>query len=171
VKARKAPLPVPTSDRYWSHGVVTVERAEDDVQSVTSAPIWFRFPVYPEAYALRDLLATYALPADRAGDTYTDAEIGERLPVWAALVGWCWWDLTVEIETPRPSAVAGRPRADDLLDYGVRVLDELQEAGVNALHLSSLAGAAIRAFNERMNSLNQVGQRLDFSKPPRAQPT
>ena len=162
MKPRATLLAAPTTARYW-HAAPVVPEGEDPGPGV-----WFRFPVYPVAMALRNYAASLSLPAERAGTSYTEEEIGERLPMWAAIVGLCWHDLGQALETPQPGPA---PTREALAAYGLAVLDELQEAGVNRHHLVCFFNVCIAAIRDRTDPVGMVGERLDFSAPPKVTST
>jgi hypothetical protein len=150
VKARTTPRPVPTGGRYWLH----------------ADALWLRFPSYHEAHALRLMTARYARPA--AENEFNQAEILERLPMFAATIGWCWWDLATDLDTPRPVGAPGHaPEVDAILAFGAGVLDEFQDAGWSILDIVRVYTTTVTGINERLAITSEAQARSVFSQPPK----
>jgi hypothetical protein len=150
MKARSKPLmlPVPLPDRYWQ---ITVE---------DRGLLTFRHPYYGVASAVVQCLIAHR--EDDAGLS-PQATAERMLPMCGLVIGVCWQHSTLELETQLDLA---KLTDADLVAYGHRVCEELQDAGWSLLDLVELLGGIAPELYKRQLLLNQAMARSSFSAAP-----
>jgi hypothetical protein len=147
MKARSKPLvlPVPLPDRYWQQTV------ED------RGVLTFRHPYYGVASAV-----VQCLLAHRTDDVdlSPQATAERMLPMCGLVIGVCWYDHSLELETQLDLGKLGDA---DLVAYGHRVCEELQDAGWVLLDLVELLGGIAPQLYQRQLLLNMAMARSSFS--------
>jgi hypothetical protein len=151
VKPRTPPMPSAAGPRYWT---VDLDGHGAHV---------FRFPLYDVASRLRSVFA--------AVEDTEDVEPGS--PRWCmarvrpicAQIGACWWHPTLALEATLPGGPHTWTDAQ-ILDYGARVADELQDAGYTLIDMLHLFNPTSRECSRRLDMLGMVQARADFSPAP-----
>ena len=150
MKARAKPLPIPSPlpDRYWQLNI-------EDRGLLT-----FRHPYYGVASAV-----VQCLLAHRTDDVdlSPQATAERMLPMCGLVIGACWYDPTRELETQLDLGKLGDA---DLVAYGHRVCEELQDAGWVLLDLVELLGGIAPQLYQRQLLLNMAMARSSFSAAP-----
>jgi hypothetical protein len=147
MKTRSKPLvlPVPLPDRYWQQTI------ED------RGVLTFRHPYYGVASAV-----VQCLLAHRTDDVdlSPQATAERMLPMCGLVIGVCWYDHSLELETQLDLGKLGDA---DLVAYGHRVCEELQDAGWVLLDLVELLGGIAPQLYQRQLLLNMAMARSSFS--------
>ena len=142
-------LPVPLTDRYWQLNI-------EDRGLLT-----FRHPYYGVASAVVQCLIAHR--EDDAGLS-PQATAERMLPMCGLVIGACWQHPTLELETQLD---LGKLADADLVAYGHRVCEELQDAGWSLLDLVELLGGIAPELYKRQLLLNQAMARSSFSAAPK----
>jgi hypothetical protein len=147
MKTRSKPLvlPVPLPDRYWQQTI------ED------RGVLTFRHPYYGVASAVVQCLLAHR--TDDAGLS-PQATAERMLPMCGLVIGVCWYDHSLELETQLDLGKLGDA---DLVAYGHRVCEELQDAGWVLLDLVELLGGIAPQLYQRQLLLNMAMARSSFS--------
>jgi hypothetical protein len=89
--------------------------------------------------AAQTAIANVAIVRTQEARLTEQLSLGQRLEIsqslhatMAALVGLCWADVEHDLDSAVPSKV------DDLVAYGLAVIDELTESGLSATHVATL---------------------------------
>ena len=147
MKTRSKPLsiPSPLPDRYWQQTI------ED------RGVLTFRHPYYGVASAV-----VQCLLAHRTDDVdlSPQATAERMLPMCGLVVGVCWYDHSLELETQLDLSKLSDA---DLVAYGHRVCEELQDAGWVLLDLVELLGGIAPQLYQRQLLLNMAMARSSFS--------
>jgi hypothetical protein len=155
VKARTKPLalPAPLTDRYWQ---ITVE---------DRGLLTFRHPYYGVASAVVQTLIAHR-EEDR--DLSPQATAERMLPMCGLVIGVCWQHPTLELDTVLDLGKLGDA---DLVAYGHRVCEELQDAGWSLLDLVELLGGIAPELYKRQLLLNMAMARSSFLEAPKGDST
>jgi hypothetical protein len=150
VKARTKSLvlPVPLTDRYWQQTI------ED------RGVLTFRHPYYGVASAVVQTLIAHR-EEDR--DLSPQATAERMLPMCGLVIGVCWYHPERELDTVLDLSKLGDA---DLVAYGHRVCEELQDAGWSLLDLVELLGGIAPELYKRQLLLNMAMARSSFSAAP-----
>jgi hypothetical protein len=150
MKPRSKPLsiPSPLPDRYW---LLTIG---------DHAPLTFRHPYYGVASSVVRCLIAHR---DQDRDL-SPQETAERvLPFAGLVVGVCWYDSGRELETQLDLA---KLENADLLAYGNKVAEELQDNGFTLLDLIELLAGIAPELYQRQSLINMAMARSSFSAAP-----
>lgn len=151
---RTVPLVVPAgSARYWS---VSLAGRGDHA---------FRFPLYDVASRVRSTFR--AVATEGGAEPGSPRWCAERVRPICAMLGACWWHRDQAIDIAMPGAPHTWSDAQ-VLDYGGRVADELQEAGYSLLDMIHLFTPTMQEVNRRLDMLQMVTPQADFSQAPEA---
>lgn len=150
MKTRSKPLvlPTPLPDRYWQIPI-------EDRGLLT-----FRHPYYGVASAMVQCLIAHR--EDDAGLS-PQATAERMLPMCGLVIGACWYDHSLELETVMD---LGKLNDVDLVAYGHRVCEELQDNGFTLLDLVELLGGIAPELYKRQLLLNMAMARSSFSAAP-----
>ena len=148
-RTKSLALPAPLTDRYWQ---ITVE---------DRGLLTFRHPYYGVASAVVQCLITHR-EEDR--DLSPQATAERMLPMCGLVIGVCWQHPTLELDTVLDLAKLGDA---DLVAYGHRVCEELQDAGWSLLDLVELLGGIAPELYKRQLLLNMAMARSSFSAAPK----
>ena len=151
MKSRSKPLvlPVPLPDRYWQLNI-------EDRGLLT-----FRHPYYGVASAVVQCLIAHR---EDDKDLSPQATAERMLPMCGLVIGACWYDHSLELETQLDLGKLGDA---DLVAYGHRVCEELQDAGWSLLDLVELLGGIAPELYKRQLLLNMAMARSSFSAAPK----
>jgi hypothetical protein len=150
VKPRVKPIsiPSPLPDRYW-------QRVIGDHAALT-----FRHPYYGVASSVVRCLIAHR---DQDRDL-SPQETAERvLPFAGLVVGVCWYDSGRELETQLDLA---KLEDADLLAYGNKVAEELQDNGFTLLDLIELLAGIAPELYQRQSLITMAMARSSFSAAP-----
>jgi hypothetical protein len=150
VKSRAKPLsiPSPLPDRYW---LLTIG---------DHAALTFRHPYYGVASSVVRCLINHR---DQDKDL-SPQETAERvLPFAGLVVGACWYDPSLELETVMDLS---KLEDVDLLAYGNKVAEELQDNGFTLLDLIELLAGIAPELYQRQSLINMAMARSSFSAAP-----
>ena len=147
-RSKAVVIPAPLPDRYWTltvgdHGQHT-----------------FRHPYYGVASAVVRCLIAHR-DADKDLSPQDTAE--RVLPFAGLVVGVCWYDSGRELETVMDLS---KLEDADLLAYGHRVAEELQDAGFTLLDLIELLAGIAPELYKRQSLLKMAMARSSFSAAP-----
>jgi hypothetical protein len=151
MKSRSKPLvlPTPLPDRYWQ--ILVEDRGL----------LTFRHPYYGVASAVVQCLIAHR--EDDAGLS-PQATAERMLPMCGLVIGACWQHPERELDTQLDLGKLGDA---DLVAYGHRVCEELQDAGWTLLDLVELLGGIAPELYKRQLLLNQAMARSSFSEAPK----
>jgi hypothetical protein len=150
MKPRVKPIsiPSPLSDRYWQ--LVIGDHAA----------LTFRHPYYGVASSVVRCLIAHR---DQDRDL-SPQETAERvLPFAGLVVGVCWYDPSLELETQLDLS---KLENNDLLAYGNKVAEELQDNGFTLLDLIELLAGIAPELYQRQSLINMAMARSSFSAAP-----
>jgi hypothetical protein len=147
-RTKSLALPVPLTDRYWQ---ITVE---------DRGVLTFRHPYYGVASAVVQTLIAHR-EEDR--DLSPQATAERMLPMCGLVIGVCWQHPERELDTQLDLSKLGDA---DLVAYGHRVCEELQDAGWSLLDLVELLGGIAPELYKRQLLLNMAMARSSFSAAP-----
>ena len=150
MKPRVKPIsiPSPLPDRYW---LLTVG---------DHAALTFRHPYYGVASSVVRCLIAHR---DQDRDL-SPQETAERvLPFAGLVVGVCWYDSGRELETQLDLS---KLENNDLLAYGNKVAEELQDNGFTLLDLIELLAGIAPELYQRQSLINMAMARSSFSAAP-----
>ena len=139
-RTKSLALPVPLPDRYWQ---ITIE---------DRGVLTFRHPYYGVASAVVQCLITHR-EEDR--DLSPQATAERMLPMCGLVIGVCWYHPERELDTVLDLAKLGDA---DLVAYGHRVCEELQDAGwyqqtpITSPHIGSIRSAVACGLRSRSSS-------------------
>ena len=152
-RTKSLALPTPLTDRYWQ---ITIE---------DRGLLTFRHPYYGVASAVVQCLIAHR--EDDAGLS-PQATAERMLPMCGSVIGVCWQHPTLELETQLDLA---KLTDADLVAYGHRVCEELQDAGWSLLDLVELLGGIAPELYKRQLLLNQAMARSSFLEAPKGDST
>jgi hypothetical protein len=150
MKPRVKPIsiPSPLPDRYWQ--LVIGDHAA----------LTFRHPYYGVASSVVRCLIAHR---DQDRDL-SPQETAERvLPFAGLVVGVCWYDSGRELETQLDLS---KLENNDLLAYGNKVAEELQDNGFTLLDLIELLAGIAPELYQRQSLINMAMARSSFSAAP-----
>ena len=150
MKPRTKPLsiPSPLPDRYWQ------------LMIGDHAALTFRHPYYGVASSVVRCLIAHR---DQDRDL-SPQETAERvLPFAGLVVGVCWYDSGRELETQLDLS---KLENNDLLAYGNKVAEELQDNGFTLLDLIELLAGIAPELYQRQSLINMAMARSSFSAAP-----
>ena len=150
MKPRVKPLsiPSPLPDRYWQ--LVIGDHAA----------LTFRHPYYGVASSVVRCLIAHR---DQDKDL-SPQETAERvLPFAGLVVGVCWYDSGRELETQLDLS---KLEDADLLAYGNKVAEELQDNGFTLLDLIELLAGIAPELYQRQSLITMAMARSSFSAAP-----
>jgi len=150
VKPRVKPvsIPSPLPDRYWT---LTVG---------DHAALTFRHPYYGVASSVVRCLIAHR---DQDRDLSPQDTAERVLPFAGLVVGVCWYDSGRELETVMDLS---KLENADLLAYGHKVAEELQDAGFTLLDLIELLAGIAPELYQRQSLITMAMARSSFSAAP-----
>ena len=150
MKLRTTPLKNPSGPRYWT------------APGNKGQLVQFKAPYDGVGHELVKYIGT--ISSELPQELGTKDRAVAMLPLAGLVIGACWADTELELDTPFPL-----DQLDDLSAlgaYGATVADELQDEGYDLLDIRNLFSAVSPELTRRQSIISMAQARASFSAAP-----
>lgn len=151
MKPLKTPRVIPETRQYWK------------TQLEGKGDHHFKHPYYGIGTSVLSLSAKYHVDPETDKRGIQEKAVS-MLPFAGAVIGVCWRHRGLDLETVYPMNSV-TPEA--LEEYGIKVIEELQDSDYDLLEIIDLFGSVMPEFIKRQSLVEMASARASFTEPPK----